>query len=82
MATYPKLCHVQSNVLVKRIEDDFGDSLVAPGTMNQEELAKETELTYCNIRTSCGLQALYTADTDSDMSCLDHGHIVGTVSNS
>ena len=33
--TYPKLCHIQCNVFVKRIKNDLRDPLVAPGSMNK-----------------------------------------------
>lgn len=49
--------------------------------MNQKQLSKEPELANCDISRSCGLKAFDTADTDSDMSGLNHGHIIGTVAN-
>lgn len=32
--TYPKLSHVQCNVLIERIENDFADTLITPSTVN------------------------------------------------
>lgn len=49
--------------------------------MNQKQLSKEPELANCDISRSCGLKTFDTADADSDMSGLDHGHIIGTVAN-
>lgn len=49
--------------------------------MHQEQFPKIAELCNRNIsRPSC-LKTFHTADTDSNMSRLDHGNIVGTVTN-
>lgn len=81
MERVPELRHEKGNVLVEGIENDLADSLVAPGTMHEQQLAEETELTNGNIGTSSSLQTFHAADTDTDVSSLDHRHIVCTVSN-
>lgn len=72
LGAHPKLCHVQSDVLVERIEDDFGDTLITPGPMHEQQFSEETELTDGDIGTPRSLQTLDTTDTDSDVRSLDH----------
>lgn len=49
--------------------------------MNQKQFSKEPELANCDISRSRGLKTFNAADTDSDMSGLNHGHIIGAVTN-
>ena len=42
--THPELSHVEGDVLVEGIENDSADTLVAPGSVDEEKLPKETEL--------------------------------------
>lgn len=79
--TYPELCEVQRNVLVKVIKDHLAESLVRPRAVDQEKLLKEPELSNGKIGAACCLQAFDTADTNADMGRLNHGHIVGTIAN-
>jgi hypothetical protein len=49
--------------------------------MDEQELSKVSELSNRNIRTSCGLKTFHTADTNTNMRSLNHGHVVGTITN-
>lgn len=79
--TNPELCHEHGDVLVKGIQNDFGYPLVAPSSMDQQELAQVSELPDSNIGTSCCLQALNAADAHANVCRLDHGNIVGTITD-
>jgi hypothetical protein len=50
--------------------------------MDQKKLSEETELGNCHIGRSSSLESLHTADTDTNVSGLDHRHVVGTITNS
>lgn len=50
--------------------------------MDKEQLAKEAELCDGNICRPGGLKAFDTADTNTNMSGLDHGNVVSPVANS
>lgn len=79
---YPKLCHEKCYVLVERVQDHFANSLIAPGTVNEEQLAQIAELSNRNISTSGGLKALNTANTDANMCSLYHRNIVCSIADS
>lgn len=49
--------------------------------MDEKELSQVAELTNGDIGTSSGLETLNTTYTDTDMSGLDHGDIIGAVAN-
>jgi hypothetical protein len=49
--------------------------------MHQQQLLQEPKLTDRDIRTPRRLQALNTRDANADMSGLDHGDVVGAVSD-
>lgn len=78
---YPELGHVQRDVFVVRVENNSTDARVTPRAMNQKELPKESELSNCHICGSGGLKTFNTADTNTDMGGLNHGYIVGTVTD-
>lgn len=80
--TYPELSHIERNILIVGVKNDSTDTRIAPRSVNQKQLPKEPELANCDISRSCSLKTFDTADADSDMSGLDHGHIIGTVANS
>lgn len=80
--TYPELRHVKSNVLVERVKNHSTNPVVTPGAVNKKQFSKIPELGNRNIsRPSC-LKTFHTADTNTDMGCLNHGHIVGTIADS
>ena len=49
--------------------------------MNQKKFAQETELGNGNIGGSGSLKTLDTANADTNMRCLDHRHVIGTIAN-
>lgn len=49
--------------------------------MHKEQLLEVAKLSDCNIGTSGSLETFDTADTDTHMGSLDHGNIVGTVTD-
>jgi hypothetical protein len=54
-ATYPELCHIQRNILIERIQNDFGYPLITPCTMHKQQFSKEAELRNSDIGTPCSL---------------------------
>lgn len=50
--------------------------------MYKQQFSKESELSNGKIGTTCSLEALYAANTHTDMSGLDHADVVGTVTDS
>lgn len=55
-----------------------GDSNVAPSTVDEEQLGEEAELSNGVVGGHGSLRSLETSDTDSDVSLLNHGNVVGT----
>lgn len=55
--------------------------MVCPRSMDKEQFPQEAELSNGHVGGTSSLQTFDTTDTNSDMSCLDHGYIVGTVAN-
>jgi len=82
MRTHPKLRHVQSNVLVKRIQDDLRDTLITPSTVHKQQLPQVSELTNSDISTPRRLKTLNPTDANADVRRLDHGDVIGTVADS
>ena len=80
--TYPELCHVKCNILVKRVQNHLRDALITPSTMHQEQLSQIAKLPNSNVGAACCLQALHTTDANSNVGSLNHGDVVGTVTNS
>lgn len=80
--TYPELCHIEGNVLVEGIQNHTTNSVVTPCAMNKKQLSKVSELSNRNIRRPSCLETFHTADTNTNMGSLNHGHIVGTIANS
>jgi hypothetical protein len=50
--------------------------------MNKEQFTQEAELSNGHVGGTRSLETLDTTNTNSYMSCLDHGYIVGTIPNS
>ena len=75
------MCHKHGNVLVEGVENDFADAVITPRPMHEKEFSKVTKLTNGNVGASSGLQTLDTCYTDTNMSSLDHGNVVGAVTD-
>lgn len=56
--------------------------MVTPGTMDKEQFSKIAELTNCHISRPGCLKTFNTTNTDTYVGRLDHGNIVGTITNS
>ena len=80
-SAYPELRHVECNVLVKRVQNDLGNTLITPGSMHQKQLSQIAELPNSNVGTTRCLQAFHAAYANANMGSLNHGNIVGTVAN-
>ena len=81
MEGVPELRHEERDVLVKGVEYDFGDAVVGPSAMHEEQFAQVFELRNCNI---CGpgcLEAFHARYTNADVSSLNHGDIVCAVAD-
>lgn len=63
----PELYDEETNVLVERIENQFGQSVVVPGAMHQEKAVEESELSNGVVRVAGGLLPFEATDTDTDM---------------
>lgn len=81
LKTVPELRHEKGDVLVERVEDDFGNALVGPGTVDEEEFAEVFELGDGNVGGTSSLKTFDTGDTDTDVSSLNHGDIVCAVTD-
>lgn len=44
---------VETDVLVEGVEDEFTQSVVAPGSMDQKQLIQEPELVHTNMNITC-----------------------------
>jgi hypothetical protein len=56
--------------------------VIAPSAVDEKQFAQIAKLPYGNICASSSLQTFDTADTHTDMSSLNHGNVVGAISNS
>lgn len=78
---YPKLCHIQRDILVEGVENQFRNPLIAPSPVYQQELSKISELADSYVGAPSCLKTFDATYTYSNMCCLDHGDIVGAVSD-
>lgn len=73
---------IESNGGDSRIEDEFAQTLITPSPVDEQQLLEEPELTDGDVGRSSSLESLDSRDSDSDVSCLDHAHVVCAVSDS
>lgn len=59
----PKLCHVESNVLVDAVQYEFGDATIRVAAMHEQKACKEAELCYRIVTAACSLKAFVATDT-------------------
>jgi len=78
---YPELNHVETDVLIKEVENQLGDAVVGPGAVDEEEPPQEPELGDGVIRGPDRLQTLLAADAHANVGSLDHSNVVGPVAN-
>lgn len=55
--------------------------MVAPGAVDEKQLAEEAELSDGHIRAPRSLEALLATDTNANVSSLDHRDVVRSVAN-
>ncbi len=77
----PELNDVEGNVLVEGVENETAHSVVIGGAVNEKKPTEEAELGDRVIRSAGCLETLHTGDTDANVSLLNHGNIIGSVSN-
>ncbi len=77
----PQLNHIQTNVLVERVQNDLAEAVVVPHAVHEQEFGQEAELTDGVVGCGQGLSALASVDAHAHVSRLDHGDIVGPVAN-
>ena len=69
----PHLHDVEADVFVEGVQDDLGETVVAPDAVRQHELVEEAELGNGVVRAVGGLQALSAADAYAYICCLREG---------
>lgn len=67
--------------LVEEIGNRLGQPAVAPAAVDKHEPGQETELPDGIVRTHGGLSTFFTSNTHSHMRLLDHGHVVGAITD-
>lgn len=68
-------------VLVEEVEHQEAQSHTMIMAMHEQQTLQHAELGKGEVGTARCLATLSSHDADADMSLLDHGHIVGTVTN-
>lgn len=81
LETVPELRHEEGDVLIEGVEDNFGNALVRPSAVYEEEFAKISELSDGDIGGAGGLETFDTGDADTDVGSLNHGDVVCTVTD-
>jgi hypothetical protein len=77
----PKLSNNVKHVLVESPADQIRVLSVTLSAMDKEKRKQLFELPERIITTSGGLHTLMTSDADSNMSFIDHGNVVSSISN-
>mmetsp|Transcript_30701 Transcript_30701/g.77026 ORF Transcript_30701/g.77026 Transcript_30701/m.77026 type:complete len:361 (+) Transcript_30701:278-1360(+) len=77
----PKRNKTNHKVFVEKVAHQKGDALVVPVAVHQEQTLQEAELTDRVVRAESSLHTFLAANTDTDLSSLNHGHVVGTVAH-
>jgi hypothetical protein len=67
--------------LVEEVGNTLGETAIGPATVNKHKSLKKTELTDCIVGRHDGLPAFFTSNTNTNVGFLDHGNIVGTITN-
>lgn len=80
VAAVNELGERESEVFVEKVANHAGDAVVHLIAVDEEEVAKETELGNRKVRGHDSLHSLVSGDADAEMSGLDHRDIIGAVS--
>lgn len=67
--------------LVEKVGNGLRQSSVTPSAVYQHKSRQETELSNGIICTHDSLTSLFTSNTDTNMRLLNHGNIVGTITD-
>jgi hypothetical protein len=79
--THVELRHVKDDVLVERVEDQFGQPLVTPRAVDEQQLLQVLELRDGDVGRPRRLETFDARDADANVRCLNHGHVVGAVAD-
>lgn len=71
----------ESHVFIKEILNQSGNAPVVPMTVNEEHFSQELKPRESEVRASHGLATFFSHDTKSYMGFLNHGHIIGSITN-
>lgn len=55
--------------------------MIIPRSVNKQQFTKIAELSNCNVGSPSSLETFNTADANANMRCLDHGDIIGAITN-
>ncbi|KAH3676920.1 hypothetical protein OGATHE_001410 [Ogataea polymorpha] len=77
----PEESHHEVDVLIEKACDHFSESFVRPAPVHNQKSDKEPELANRVVARHDGLTTLLSSNADSNVSSLDHGHVVGPVTN-
>lgn len=80
-ATHVELCHVKDDILVERVENQLREPLIAPRAVDEQQLLEILELRDGYVRRAGRLETLNARDPYADVRGLDHGHVVGAVTD-
>lgn len=73
--------HIESDVLIERIQDDSTDPMIVPRSMDKQHFTQIAKLSNRHVGGPRCLKTFNTADTDAHMCCLNHRYIVRTITN-
>lgn len=73
--------HSHKDVLVERVNHELGHSTVVLAAVEQHQLLQESKLGDREVAGVDRLHPLLPADANADVGALDHGDVVGSVSD-
>jgi len=73
--------HDKEAVAVKEVNDEDGDSVIGPVSVNQEEVTKESKLANSKVARHGCLPSFLPDDPYSNVGGLNHSDVVGSVSD-
>lgn len=68
------------SIFIKEVEDHACKPVIWPVAMDQQDLAKELKPGHGKVRSHDSLHALLASNADTNIRCLNHRHIVGSIS--
>jgi hypothetical protein len=64
-----------------RVENELAKALIRPSAMYEKKLRQKAELTDSDVCRSRSLKTFDSGNADTDMRSLNHGNIIGSVSD-